>query len=121
MTWGDADSRVLIKRRPLWYPSDFGEPDCYERPREKGIDVALAVDLVRMAIKDEYEVGIVFSRDTDLLPAIETVFELKVAHVEVATWVGTSQLRYKLPYGKRLWCHKLDGDDFEAVRDRRQY
>jgi len=71
-----------------------------------------------MAIKGEYDVALVFSRDSHLLPAIETVFDLKVAHVEVATWDGTSQLRYKMPYGKRLWCNKLSEDDFEAVRDR---
>ena len=39
------------------------------RPQEKGIDVALAVDLVRLAIQGDYDVGVVMSTDNDLLPA----------------------------------------------------
>lgn len=118
--WG-ADPRVKVIRRTLWYPRDFGQPSCHEKPREKGIDVSLAVDMVRMAIKREYEVAILFSRDTDLLPAVEAVAELRAAHVEVATWAGTSQLRCRLPDGKLLWCHKLSEADFQAVRDTRSY
>ena len=45
--WEDDDTRMLVKRRPLWYPHDYGEPWCQELPREKGIDVSLAVDMVR--------------------------------------------------------------------------
>jgi hypothetical protein len=118
--WG-ADPRVKVIRRTLWYPRDFGQPGCHEKPREKGIDVSLAVDMVRMAIKKEYEVAILFSRDTDLLPAVETIAELRAAHVEVATWEGTSQLRCRLPGGKLLWCHKLSEADFQSVRDTRSY
>jgi hypothetical protein len=35
---------------------------------ENGIDIALAVHLVRLACKGAYNVGILFSRDTDLVP-----------------------------------------------------
>lgn len=36
-------------------------------PREKGIDVRLAIDFTMMAVNREYEVGIVCSSDTDLV------------------------------------------------------
>ncbi len=39
---------------------------------EKGVDVQIAVDLVRGAIKDEYDICYLISSDTDLLPAIQT-------------------------------------------------
>ena len=39
---------------------------------EKGVDVQIAVDLVRGAIKNEYDTAYLFSSDTDLLPAIKT-------------------------------------------------
>lgn len=106
------DERVTVIRRPLKYPRGYGEAGCYERPREKGIDVSLAVDVVRMAIRKEYEVGIILSRDTDLVPAIEAVVELGSAHIEVATWAGASRLR--LP-SRKLWCHYLSRQDFETV------
>lgn len=39
---------------------------------EKGVDVQIAVDLVRGAIKNEYDTTYLFSSDTDLIPAIKT-------------------------------------------------
>lgn len=112
-----ADGRVNMLQRQLWYPQDYGEAGCVERPREKGIDVSLAIDVVRLAMLEEYEVGIIVSRDTDLLPAVEAVVELGKGHIEVATWVGASRLR--LPFGRRLWCHQLTEADFVACRHQR--
>lgn len=37
---------------------------------EKGVDVQLAVDLMKGAYKDEYDIAYLVSSDTDLLPAI---------------------------------------------------
>lgn len=110
------DPRVTVIRRTLWYPRDWGQPGCYEAPREKGIDVALAIDLVRMGYDKSYEVGIVFSRDTDLSPAIEMVRDLRLAHVETAGWDSASRLRIK-----NVYHHSLDAEAFEAVKDRRYY
>ncbi len=39
---------------------------------EKGVDVQIAVDIVRGAIKNEYDKFYLISSDTDLLPAINT-------------------------------------------------
>ncbi|HLC93955.1 MAG TPA: NYN domain-containing protein [Patescibacteria group bacterium] len=39
---------------------------------EKGVDVQMAVDMVRRAIKKEYHTCYLISSDTDLLPAIQT-------------------------------------------------
>lgn len=38
---------------------------------EKGVDVQIAVDLVRGAIKNEYDICYLISSDTDLLPAVK--------------------------------------------------
>ncbi len=58
--------------RDLRYP-----PDWPRRPaQEKGIDVALAVDFVTMVARGECDVAILFSSDTDLLPALEAVIAL---------------------------------------------
>jgi NYN domain-containing protein len=115
--WG-VDSRVQILRRPLAYPRDWGTARCVEKAREKGIDVSIAIDMVQMALRTEYEVGILFSRDTALVPAVQLVFDLPGVHTEVATWQGASRLR--LPF-RSLFCHKLTQADFVAVRDSRAY
>ena len=39
---------------------------------EKGVDVQIAVDIVRGAIKSEYDLCYLISSDTDLIPAIQT-------------------------------------------------
>lgn len=39
---------------------------------EKGVDVQIAVDIVKGSIKQEFDICYLISSDTDLLPAIET-------------------------------------------------
>jgi uncharacterized LabA/DUF88 family protein len=111
--WGSTRS-VHVHRRPLRYPESWPELPA----REKGIDVALAIDVVRHAMLGRFDVGVVVSRDTDLIPALEAVRELGGPHIEVATWEGSSRLR--LP-GQSLWCHMLSEGDFKAVRDPTYY
>ena len=41
--------------------------------REKGVDVQIAIDLIVGAIEDQYDVAMVVSSDTDLIPAIRYV------------------------------------------------
>lgn len=78
--WSE-DGRVEVVRRDLKY-------DLLENgdrvAREKGIDVALATSLVAGAIDHDFDVAIVFSCDTDLLPALELVFGRRLAHLEIA-------------------------------------
>ncbi|MHA6797542.1 NYN domain-containing protein (plasmid) [Pseudonocardia bannensis] len=107
------DPRVRVKQLPLTYASQRGHP-----PQEKGIDVSLAIDLVCADGRD-YDVAILFSRDRDLLPAVQAVHRRRAVHLEVATWEGTSRLR--LPEGNLPWCHYLDDADYRAVADSRRY
>jgi uncharacterized LabA/DUF88 family protein len=81
--WKNADPDVVdVIPRTLDYKLG--------RPREKGIDVKLAIDLVRASLMDnEHDVAVVVSADTDLLPALELLIEqCGSSCVEVATWSG---------------------------------
>lgn len=40
------------------------------KPREKGVDVKMAIDIVLGAVNDEYDSVVLISSDTDLMPAI---------------------------------------------------
>jgi uncharacterized LabA/DUF88 family protein len=43
-----------------------------EQPaEEKGVDVALGIDFVRLAVRGAHDVGVLMSTDTDLVPALE--------------------------------------------------
>jgi len=58
------------------------------------------------------------THDTDLEPALEMAAGLGRAKIETAGWLGAKRLR--IP-GRNLWHTALDGTDFVATRDRRQY
>jgi uncharacterized LabA/DUF88 family protein len=64
---------VKVFARPLRYPRKWPS----EKALEKGVDVALAVDLVFNAARRYYDVAVVASTDTDLVPALEAVCELR--------------------------------------------
>jgi uncharacterized LabA/DUF88 family protein len=110
------DPLVKVITRPLSYP--LGWPKSSkpgEKPREKGIDVNIAIDFVTMAIRKEYEIGILFSVDTDLKPALEFVTSNDVsARAEVAAWrqVADHQIRLALS-SNRPFCHWLTKDDYQ--------
>lgn len=118
----NMDQRVVPVTRPLRYPKKRRGGE-----EEKGIDVALAVDYVRLAMEDKYDVGIIFSSDTDLLPALELVLDMSKPKgltrkprrtVQVATWTRCKRLTLTKP---KIWCHVLDFDTFSAVQDKVNY
>lgn len=52
---------------------------------EKGVDVRLAVEMIRSARTNKYDVGYLVSSDTDLVPAVEEVqsFGKKIQYVAI--------------------------------------
>ncbi len=53
---------------------------------EKGVDVRIAVEMIRLAREDKYDMGYLLSSDTDLVPAVEEVrsFSKRVVYVGVS-------------------------------------
>ena len=112
---GWAQDGATVIERELRYPQG--------RPQEKGIDVALAIDFVRLGIAGDYDVGVIMSTDNDLAPALETVQDHGPSgcRVAVAAWgVQGQNQRLWLPNGS-LWCHWLSLADYNAVADRTRY
>jgi len=67
-SWVAANPKcVEVFPRPLKYPPNSNEG------REKGVDVELAIDLVRLAMDNEFDAAVIASADTDLQPPIEFV------------------------------------------------
>ncbi len=118
--WERAGCYVFT--RPLRYPRRWPRNTDGRRPEEKGIDVAMAIDIVRLADRGEYDVAIVCSADTDLVPAIEDVLDSdSQAQVEVAAW-RSERYRQRLSLrGRNLWCHWLTFEDYQVVRDETHY
>ncbi len=100
--------------RTLRYP--FHWPT--EKAEEKGVDVALAVDLVTNAVDGNYDIGILMSNDTDLLPAVEYVQRMDSVRIETAAWFDTTPQGLIVP---GIWAHRLGKGDFLAVQDYTDY
>ncbi len=108
--------------RPLQYLTDRQTGS--ESVKEKGVDVQLAVDIVTGASDGLYDVGVVFSGDTDLRPALEYVAHKfnPIPLVEVAAWEsggGRTGLTFNAPY--KRWCHYLGEADYRSIRDTTSY
>lgn len=113
-----GQGKVKFIIRTLRYPSDWPK----SRPQEKGIDVALAVDFVGMALRGEYDIGIIMSTDSDLVPALEAVAVLSSARCEVAAFARPGMHCRRLSIkGARVWCHWIDQATYGAMSDHTDY
>jgi uncharacterized LabA/DUF88 family protein len=112
----EQEEIVIPKLRPLRYSPDSSEP-----PREKGVDVQLAIDAVEWIIAGRCDVAVMLSHDTDLLPAVEAMLRLGGPQcVETASWVSdvfNSRLRPK----PAVFHHPLDEDVFHQIERRVNY
>jgi hypothetical protein len=116
--WERAGANVSA--RTLRYPNSWPT----QPAREKGIDVQLAIDFVSGAVDGRFDVGVIFSTDTDLRPALEFV-ALKCGgspRAESAAWTAPGANKAIFATNpKRTWCHYLSGTDYAAVHDPTDY
>lgn len=113
-------SGVTVVARPLRYPSDWPKSP----PEQKGVDVQIAIDMVAMAIRNQLDIAILASTDTDLKPALEAFYVLPFSspkQVEVAAWRKEGFARKLGVAGNHCWCHFLDAQAYEPLRDHRDY
>ena len=83
----------------------------------------MAIDFVAMAVDGAYDIGVIMSTDTDLLPALEFVLARfdGERHVAVAAWRNPQGNRRLSIPGSNIWCHWLDRDDYDSVADLTNY
>lgn len=102
--------------------------------KEKGIDVLCALTCVREALRPDIDVVILASRDTDLVPTLDTLVDMRqdhpdIARIETVSWFNKNANREGnymggslLPSGgRRIWNTNLDRRAYEASLDRRSY
>ena len=83
----------------------------------------MAIDFVTMAVDEDYDLGVIVSTDTDLLPALEFVRKRFASerNVAVAAWSSPHSNRRLYIPGTNIWCHWLSRDDYDAVADPTDY
>lgn len=92
--------------------------------REKGIDVRIALDIVRLALLDMFDVAVIFSQDQDLAEAAADVRDISVTSrrwIRVACafpWSAGAQNRRGINNTELI---RVNADDYAAARDPRDY
>lgn len=108
------DSRVEVTYRPLRYYWEGGTP----YPQEKGVDVLVALHLVRAAREGGFGLVILATHDTDLEPAIdEACLASPACRIETTGWHTAKRLRP----ATTVWHTFLDSGAFVRSRDRKDY
>lgn len=108
------DGRVSVTYRPLKYYWDNGRA----YPQEKGVDVMVALHVVRAAREGKFGLVILASHDTDLEPAVDEALRLGPdCQIETTGWRNAKRLRPDTD----VWHTFLDSGHFVRSRDRKDY
>lgn len=115
--------RLLRYRRETVRLPD-GSKHTFLAGEEKGIDVRIALDVIRMAHRKQYDVALILSQDQDLSEAAE---EVRVIAREQNRWIRVASAFPDSPTGcrrrgidKTEWI-RIDRATYDACLDRRDY
>lgn len=115
--WMKENPEIVVPRlRPLRYSRD-------QPPREKGVDVELALAAVEWTLRaeDPCDVAVIFSHDTDLVPAVEMLSRLRATTcVETASWTGP-YFNQRIRTNPPVYHHGISQAVFERVETRINY
>lgn len=122
-------ARVYVYSRPLRYRNKViklpdGTLHTFLVGEEKGIDVRMALDIINLAHKREYDVALVLSQDQDLS---EVADELRIITKEQNRWIKIVSAFPYSPTVKNMrginnteWV-KIDRATYDACLDPRDY
>jgi uncharacterized LabA/DUF88 family protein len=81
---------------------------------EKGIDVRISLDIIRMALKQEFDIALLFSRDQDMS---EVADEIRIISQEQGRWI---KIASAYPFSPALRFRGIDKTDWIKI-DRAMY
>jgi uncharacterized LabA/DUF88 family protein len=119
---------VYVFTRPLRYRNKQvrlpdGTTHSFLDGDEKGIDVRIALDVIRLAHQQAYDVGVLFCRDQDLS---ELADEVRTISTEQKRWIKLASAYPTSPavrfrgIDKTEWC-PIDRATYDACIDKRDY
>lgn len=120
---------VWVFSRPLRYRTRTvtlpgGSVHSFRAGEEKGVDVRIAVDVIRLALRQAYDVALIFSQDQDLSEVAE---EIRLIAREQARWIkvacafpASANYRNRRGVDRTDWL-RIDRATYDACLDRRNY
>ena len=101
-----------------------GSEHTYLAGEEKGIDVRLALDVIRLAHRSAFDVALIFSQDQDLS---EVSAEIREIAREQSRWIKVASAFPRSPTSRNVrgidktdWI-RIDRATYDACTDRRDY
>jgi uncharacterized LabA/DUF88 family protein len=105
------------------------------RPKEKGIDVLCALACMREAVAPDIDLVVLASRDTDLVPVLDELYDSRgadpsrYAKIETVAWFDPEARKNGRSAGgslqptqpRRIWNTNLGRSCYEASVDRHDY
>jgi len=86
---------ILLRRDTMQKIKQYLGADELQTYIEKGVDVKIAVDMIKLALDDSYDAAILVSGDSDFVPVISQLKELK-KKVQVAMFMNDQRKSYDL-------------------------
>ena len=126
---GMSRQRLYVFSRPLRYRNQRvklpdGTTHTFLAGEEKGIDVRIAIDVIRLAHRNEYDVALIFSQDQDLSEVAE---EVRAIVREQKRWIKIAcafpfspTTHNKRGIDKTDWI-RIDRATYDACLDHRDY
>lgn len=101
-----------------------GSEEVVFTPQEKGIDIRLALDVVRLARQRSYDVCVIYSQDQDLKEATDEVKAIAKEQgreiIIACAFPAGPNATSKRGIDKTQWI-KIDEDFYNACLDHRDY
>lgn len=117
----ESPEKVHLFPRPLRYGR--------RGPEEKGVDVELAIDFVGLALDDAFDVAVLASGDTDLVPALKFVADrfpnkslVTLGYATEPDWAGDNPPPAPLDLeGAPIERRFIPKRDFDRIADKRNF
>lgn len=119
----------LFSRSLRYHNKDFTCPSCNKVytslvGHEKGVDVRIALDVIRLGHEKKYDVAVIFSQDQDLS---EVADEVRRISIEQSRWIKVASVFLKSPTSKNTkginntdWI-KIDRQIYDSCIDPNDY
>lgn len=120
---------IAVTTRPIRYRKEIvmdvaGNPQTVTTPQEKGVDVRLALDIVRAARKSEFDVAVIYSQDQDLFEVVSEVREIareqRRSIVVACAFPDSANASSRRGIDRTQWI-RMDRAMYDACLDPRDY
>ena len=120
---------VVVTTRRLQYRyrdafDEFGELQQIEIAQEKGVDIRIALDIVRLARARQYDVAVIYSQDQDINEVVEEVWDIAREQsrevVLASAFLAGPNATFQRGINNTQWI-KIDQQTYDSCLDHRDY